>query len=55
MKRMVMPKLAVTKKFNRKKLYKAGKSWVIAGSVWLTMMGVHAITVSADTTTLTDQ
>ncbi|MCT0013786.1 mucin-binding protein [Weissella confusa] len=55
MKRMVMPKLAVTKKFNRKKLYKAGKSWVIAGSVWLTMMGVHAITASADTTTLTDQ
>lgn len=55
MKRQAMPKMAVTKKFNRKKLYKAGKSWVIAGSVWLTMMGVHAITASADTIVLTDQ
>lgn len=55
MKRQVMPKMAVTKKFNRKKLYKAGKSWVIAGSVWLAIMGVHAVTASADTTVLTDQ
>ena len=55
MKRQVMPKMAVTKQFNRKKLYKAGKSWVIAGSVWLAMMGVHGVTASADTTVLTDQ
>ncbi|WP_411263299.1 KxYKxGKxW signal peptide domain-containing protein [Bacillus subtilis] len=33
-----MPKTATAKRFLRKKLYKSGKSWVVAGAVWATAM-----------------
>ncbi|MHB9626040.1 mucin-binding protein [Weissella cibaria] len=48
MKRVEMPKTATAKRFLRKKLYKSGKSWVVAGAVWATAMAFGGQVVSAD-------
>lgn len=48
MKRVEMPKTAMAKRFLRKKLYKSGKSWVVAGAVWATAMAFGGQVVSAD-------
>ncbi|KIU22137.1 MucBP domain protein [Weissella cibaria] len=45
-----MPKTATAKRFLRKKLYKSGKSWVVAGAVWATAMAFGGQVVSADAT-----
>lgn len=50
MKRVEMPKTATAKRFLRKKLYKSGKSWVVAGAVWATAMAFGGQVVSADAT-----
>lgn len=50
MKIVEMPKTATAKRFLRKKLYKSGKSWVVAGAVWATAMAFGGQVVSADAT-----
>ena len=50
MKRVEMPKTATAKRFLRKKLYKSGKSWVVAGAVWATAMVFGGQVASADAT-----
>lgn len=52
MKRVEMPKTATAKRFLRKKLYKSGKSWVVAGAVWATAMAFGGQVVSADATSV---